>query len=75
MRDIKALLVDLRDELEEPLKQAEEAVHKEKAWLEHIYKGITGEDTISDSQVKLATAYTLGFLSANLQKVSGKVEP
>jgi len=73
-REIKEYLEELRVGIEEPLEEAEEAIHREKVWLTKIYKGITGEDTVSDAQIDLSVSWSYGFLSDNLVRAWGNTE-
>jgi len=73
-KELKNYLEELRADLEGPLEEAEEAIHKEKVWLTKIYKGMSGEDTVSDAQVDLSVSWSYGFLSDNLIRAWGNTE-
>ena len=68
--ELKELLIELRAELEEPLVEAEKKLLEEKAWLEVIYKGLTGSDSSSPEQVDLTISHTIGFLSDKLPELA-----
>jgi len=74
VEDISEILGALKEALDGPLEDAEKAVLEEKSWLETVYKGLTGSDSVSNAQIELTSAYTYGFLSEKLPDLAQTIE-
>ena len=74
MSDLRAIVDQLRADLEDPLVDAEEKILEEKAMLETVYKGLTGSDSVSARQEELTKEYTLGFLGDFLPGFAQHIE-